>query len=108
MPCASAKGKSRSNRLIFQLLIVMAEKKRSFNSYTQQVCVDNVVSARYRRVDPTNELKGPNASAPPSITYSSRYVTKISDVFDSMNISGSFAIKYGTTGTAPPSLVKTT
>ena len=107
MLCASAKGKSRSNHLIFQSLIVMAKKKnRSFNSYTQQICVDNAVVVKDCKVGPrveeTSTTKPPNASQSRIVTYSSRHVTKLSDVLDSMNISGSHAIKFGTTGTAPP------
>jgi hypothetical protein len=60
---------------------------QGFNSYTQQICINEAVT-----VD-----RPPVTITPPSqiVTYSSRYVSKISDVTNSMNISGALNIKYG-------------
>jgi len=72
----------------------------SFNSYTQQICVDNAVKVTDRKTGNTitdidgGTLKSP--STPQIVTYSSRHVEKLSDVSDSMNISGCLAIKCGT------------
>ena len=81
-------------------------KNRSFNSYTQQICVDNAVVVKDRKVGPrvkeTGTKKIPNASQSRIVTHSSRHVTKLSDVLGSMNISGSHAIKFGTIGSPPP------
>lgn len=99
----------------------------SFNSFTQQICVDNAVVGISSRDDsqpltPTNyvgtnsdgsELPvknteksgndtlfpnlGTTTSKYPSqiVSYSSKYVEKISDVSNDMNISGSLSIRYG-------------
>ena len=71
--------------------------------------MDNAVVVKDREVGPrvekTGTKKTPNASQSRIVMHSSRHVTKLSDVFGSMNISGSHAIKYGTIGRASPSLV---
>jgi hypothetical protein len=63
---------------------------QGFNSYTQQICINEAVTV-------TNP---PTKNIYPSqiVTYSSRYVSKISDVSNSMNISGALNIKYGSVG----------
>ncbi|KAI5856606.1 hypothetical protein BZA05DRAFT_204837 [Tricharina praecox] len=74
---------------------------QGFNSYTQQICVDNAVKVTDRKTGntitdlaETGTVK--NRSNSQIVTYNSRHVDKLSDVSDSMNISGSLAIKYGT------------
>ena len=68
--------------------------------------MDNAVVVKDRKVGPrvedTSTKANPNASHSQIVTYSSRHITKLSDVLDNMNISGSLAIKYGTIGTALP------
>jgi hypothetical protein len=72
----------------------------SFNSYTQQICVDNAVKVTDRKTSSsiTGIADGTlnNRSSSQIVTYSSRQVQKLSEVSDSMNISGSLAIKNGT------------
>ncbi|KAH7038401.1 uncharacterized protein B0I36DRAFT_381409 [Microdochium trichocladiopsis] len=60
-----------------------------FNSYTQTICIDNAVE-----VNPDNKEKVENPSQ--VVTYSSKFVERLSDVVSSMNISYSAAIKKGT------------
>ncbi|OJJ42180.1 hypothetical protein ASPZODRAFT_35469, partial [Penicilliopsis zonata CBS 506.65] len=80
---------------------------QGFNSYTQQICLDKAVlpeaspeakAVREKLIlskggQPANEL-----TAGQIVTYSSRFVDKISDVTDAMNISGSLSIKTATIG----------
>ncbi|CAI6331688.1 unnamed protein product [Periconia digitata] len=102
---------------------------QGFNSFTQQICVDNSVIGISDREDSqpiTPEdyipIAGPDVPAsvvsPPNkkpiqeiidagdgttivrypsqiVTYSSKYVSKLSDVSNDLNISGSLSIKYG-------------
>ena len=71
-----------------------------FNSYTQQNCVNDAVV-----VDP-NEGKGggdqfgvhDGTETSQIVTYCTRYVNKISDVTDAMNISASLSVKAGAVG----------
>jgi hypothetical protein len=78
---------------------------QGFNSYTHQICSDNAVTADV----PSTPSTGSDAAVDtlpttrtiyPSqiVSYSSRFVEKLSDVTDSMNISGSLTIKYGAIG----------
>ena len=86
---------------------------QGFNSYTQQVCLDKAVLPFEGPAPPPKDVKilSPGSSSdgaallqvmpwvkPQIVTYSSRFVDKISDVTDAMNISGSLSIKTATIG----------
>ncbi|MCJ1390224.1 hypothetical protein MMC18_003082 [Xylographa bjoerkii] len=60
-----------------------------FNSYTQTMCIDGAVAVKSK-----NEVKTKNPSQ--VVTYSSKFVERLSDIVSSMNISYSSAIKKGT------------
>lgn len=60
-----------------------------FNSYTHTICIDNAVE-----VTPENKEKVESPSQ--VVTYSSKFVERLSDVVSSMNISYSAAIQKGT------------
>jgi hypothetical protein len=120
-------GKSLQIRLIITLMLA------SFNSFTQEICIDNavvgisdpedsqpLVPATYIPVasDPSsaapvkNQDSGDNKKSVaqvlagddysntvnyPSqvVSYSSKYVSKLSDVSKDLNVSGSLSIRYG-------------
>ena len=60
-----------------------------FNSYTQTMCIDGAVE-----VTKENQVNVENPSQ--VVTYSSKFVERLSDIVSSMNISYSAAIKKGT------------
>lgn len=60
-----------------------------FNSYTQTMCIDGAV-----KVTAENKVNVDNPSQ--VVTYSSKFVERLSDIVSSMNISYSAAIKKGT------------
>jgi hypothetical protein len=60
-----------------------------FNSYTQTMCIHGAVA-----VTRGNKVESDNPSQ--VVTYSSKFVERLSDVVSSMNISYSSAIKKGT------------
>ena len=60
-----------------------------FNSYTQTMCIDGAVDVKGE-----NQVKTDNPSQ--VVTYSSKFVERLSDIVSSMNISYSSAIKKGT------------
>ncbi|KAF2497632.1 hypothetical protein BU16DRAFT_457309 [Lophium mytilinum] len=79
---------------------------QGFNSYTQQICLDNAVllntaENRTKATDESTEVNltgRPPWTKPQIVTYSSRFVDKLSDVTDSMNISGALSIQTATVG----------
>jgi hypothetical protein len=62
-----------------------------FNSYTQTMCIDQAVEIGK---DGITTVRADNPSQ--VVSYSSRFVEKLSDVVDSMNISYGSSIKKGT------------
>lgn len=60
-----------------------------FNSYTQTLCIDGAVE-----VTKGDEIRSENPSQ--VVTYSSKFVERLSDIISSMNVSYSSAIKKGT------------
>ncbi|GME51320.1 Phenylacetyl-ligase [Neofusicoccum parvum] len=97
---------------------------QGFNSYTQQICIDDAVVVDPERLvnvltndgftmdnlrtsligdvnlSATEEQPKTSVKRGPSqiVTYSSRFVDKSSEITDDMNISGSLSIKYGAIG----------
>ncbi|KAL1622537.1 hypothetical protein SLS56_008715 [Neofusicoccum ribis] len=97
---------------------------QGFNSYTQQICIDDAVVVDPERLvnvltndgftmdnlrtslvgdvnlSATEEHPKTSVKRGPSqiVTYSSRFVDKLSEITDDMNISGSLSIKYGAIG----------
>jgi hypothetical protein len=70
---------------------------QGFNSFTQQICMnDAVVQGEPVTDSPTavDDSKGISQI----VSYSSRFVDKLSDVTDAMNVSASLSIKTGTIG----------
>ncbi|KAL6922421.1 hypothetical protein ACHAPO_010842 [Fusarium lateritium] len=63
---------------------------QGFNSYTHELCIDQAVKVKQRK---SVELKGETSQV---VSYSARFVEKLSDVVESMNVSYSSAIKKGT------------
>ncbi|KAH7002964.1 hypothetical protein EDB82DRAFT_439204 [Fusarium venenatum] len=63
---------------------------QGFNSYTHELCIDQAVKVKQRK---TVELKGETSQV---VSYSARFVEKLSDVVETMNVSYSSAIKKGT------------
>ncbi|KAH8597449.1 hypothetical protein B0O99DRAFT_739487 [Bisporella sp. PMI_857] len=70
---------------------------QGFNSYTQKICIDNAVVVDPALAAQTANPTGKNQSSQ-IVSYSSRFVDKLSDVTDAMNIAGSLSIKYGAIG----------
>lgn len=80
---------------------------QGFNSYTHELCIDRAV-----KVNPQNDVKSVEspsqvrtllyliivliANLGQVVSYSSRFVEKLSDVVDTMNVSYSSSIKRGT------------
>ncbi|KAF2014345.1 hypothetical protein BU24DRAFT_481786 [Aaosphaeria arxii CBS 175.79] len=62
---------------------------QGFNSYTHELCIDKAVTVEQENI----ESEGSPAQ---DVTYTSRFVDKLSDVVNSMNISFSSSIKKGT------------
>lgn len=63
---------------------------QGFNSYTHELCIDRAV-----KVNPQNDVKSVESPSQ-VVSYSSRFVEKLSDVVDTMNVSYSSSIKRGT------------
>ncbi|EKJ79151.1 hypothetical protein FPSE_00752 [Fusarium pseudograminearum CS3096] len=63
---------------------------QGFNSYTHELCIDQAVKVKQRK---SVESKGETSQV---VSYSARFVEKLSDVVESMNVSYSSAIKKGT------------
>ncbi|OBS29592.1 hypothetical protein FPOA_03529 [Fusarium poae] len=63
---------------------------QGFNSYTHELCIDQAVKVKQRK---SVELKGETSQV---VSYSARFVEKLSDVVETMNVSYSSAIKKGT------------
>ncbi|KAK6725252.1 hypothetical protein SNK04_004057 [Fusarium graminearum] len=63
---------------------------QGFNSYTHELCIDQAVKVKQRK---NVESKGETSQV---VSYSARFVEKLSDVVETMNVSYSSAIKKGT------------
>ncbi|KAF7526536.1 hypothetical protein G7054_g10736 [Neopestalotiopsis clavispora] len=63
---------------------------QGFNSYTHELCIDHAVKVKQRKVTDKS------AQTSQVVSYSARFVEKLSDVVESMNVSYSSAIKKGT------------
>ncbi|KAI5776497.1 hypothetical protein EDC01DRAFT_463456 [Geopyxis carbonaria] len=72
---------------------------QGFNSHTQKICIDNAVllDNGYKKpaAVPAPEVKEPQKQ---NVTYTARFVDKLSDIVEATNLSPSFAIKSGTIG----------
>ncbi|KAJ7093719.1 hypothetical protein C8R44DRAFT_989861 [Mycena epipterygia] len=70
-----------------------------FNSFTQQLCINDVVKAKdnqpatERNLRPQYKKGEMESSTSQVVTWSAKFVDRISEVTDSMNISGSLEIK---------------
>ncbi|KAK0710653.1 hypothetical protein B0H67DRAFT_610943 [Lasiosphaeris hirsuta] len=62
-----------------------------FNSYTQTICIDQAVAVD-KQTGSVVRSEGPSQS----VTYSSRFVSKLSEILSTMNISYGSSIKKGT------------
>ncbi|KAF3762918.1 hypothetical protein M406DRAFT_45333, partial [Cryphonectria parasitica EP155] len=76
---------------------------QGFNSYTQQICVDDAVFAdRFEGMATSDEKYNFDASGArgPSqtVTYSSRFIDRLSDVTEDMAISGALSVKMAKIG----------
>ncbi|KAJ9613426.1 hypothetical protein H2200_003368 [Cladophialophora chaetospira] len=71
---------------------------QGFNSYTQQICIDNAVARGPPQAARNNNSTGNQTGVSQIVSYSSRFVEKLSDITDSMNISASMSIKTNTIG----------
>ena len=67
---------------------------QGFNSFLQVPCIDNAVSFDESKVVVDRAQAGPGGVSQ-VVSYSSRFVEKISDVVRSMNISAGSSIKSG-------------
>ncbi|XP_014562071.1 hypothetical protein COCVIDRAFT_22035 [Bipolaris victoriae FI3] len=73
---------------------------QGFNSFTQQICMTDAVTQGTHDVpSPYSEDQQPKGISQ-IVSYSSRFVDKLSDVTDLMNVSASLSIKTGTIGGA--------
>jgi hypothetical protein len=67
---------------------------QGFNSFLQTPCIDDAV--RHKPSNIRSRPPGPAATAvPQTVTYSSRFVERISDVVRGMNISAAATVKNG-------------
>ncbi|KAK3933940.1 hypothetical protein QBC46DRAFT_400905 [Diplogelasinospora grovesii] len=64
-----------------------------FNSYTQQLCINNAVVRDNGSRDPTAEQK-PKLPMAQEVTYKTSVIDKVTDVTNAMNINPAFSIKY--------------
>ncbi|KAJ5748584.1 uncharacterized protein N7511_010280 [Penicillium nucicola] len=64
-----------------------------FNSFTQQLCIDNAV-VRNDNAEPALEIELKEKDIPQEVTYKTSIVDKVTDVTSAMNISAAFLIKY--------------
>ncbi|EMD85057.1 hypothetical protein COCC4DRAFT_31650 [Bipolaris maydis ATCC 48331] len=72
---------------------------QGFNSFTQQICMTDAVTQGEDVPSPYSEDQQPKGISQ-IVSYSSRFVDKLSDVIDVMNVSASLSIKTGTIGGA--------
>lgn len=74
-----------------------------FNSYTQQICIDdavvidperaeNVVTMTENQEDTTFDSTAPGGPSQ-TVVYTSRFINKLSDITNDMSVSGSLSIK---------------
>jgi hypothetical protein len=83
-----------------------------YNSYTQQLCINDAVKKADKVPATEDDLKSEPASYGVSqvVTYTSKYVTKVSDVTDALNVSGALEIKLtaiNASGSAKASFIDT-
>ncbi|CVL08477.1 uncharacterized protein FPRN_13219 [Fusarium proliferatum] len=69
---------------------------QGFNSFLQQPCIDRAVKLTQADLQTQAARAGGPSNASQVVSYSSRFVEKISDVVRSMNISAASSIKVGT------------
>jgi len=70
---------------------------QGFNSFTQQICLNEAVVRGEDLSDPSDNSDGSKGISQ-IVSYSSRFVDKLSDITDAMNVSASLSIKTGTIG----------
>ncbi|CAO2650018.1 Nn.00g013100.m01.CDS01 [Neocucurbitaria sp. VM-36] len=70
---------------------------QGFNSFTQQICMNDAVVQGDPVPDPPAPIDGSKRISQ-IVSYSSRFVDKLSDITDAMNVSASLSIKTGTIG----------
>ena len=98
MPCVSAWGAPSFLLLFFNLSFIY--HTHSFNSFTQQLCIDGAVkmaggeNATEANLSPANNaasMGGPdggNGNISQVVSWTARFVDRISEVTDSMNVGG--------------------
>ncbi|KAF2007639.1 hypothetical protein P154DRAFT_152 [Amniculicola lignicola CBS 123094] len=64
---------------------------QGFNSYTQKTCIDGAVGPKID--EPKEAVSASQKEVSQIVSYSSRFVEKLSDITDAMNISASLSIK---------------
>ncbi|KAI3531206.1 hypothetical protein CSPX01_14339 [Colletotrichum filicis] len=64
-----------------------------FNSFTQQLCINNAV-VKERSGDVSEKSKPPGQAQ--AVTYKTSVIDKVTDVINAMNINAAFSIKYDT------------
>lgn len=69
---------------------------QGFNSFLQQPCIDRAVKLTQADLQTQAARAGGPSNVSQVVSYSSRFVEKISDVVRSMNISAASSIKVGT------------
>ncbi|KLP16646.1 Uncharacterized protein LW94_7661 [Fusarium fujikuroi] len=69
---------------------------QGFNSFLQQPCIDGAVKLTQADLQTQAARAGGPSNVSQAVSYSSRFVEKISDVVRSMNISAASSIKVGT------------
>ncbi|KAJ7616090.1 hypothetical protein FB45DRAFT_1107156 [Roridomyces roridus] len=77
---------------------------QGFNSFLQTPCVFDAVSVKLKETSSKSSRKSGRSEVPQVVSYSSRFVDKISDVTRSMNISSGSSIKHGTVTSSGNSL----
>lgn len=70
---------------------------QGFNSFTQKICMNDAVVKGSTVTDRASSDDRPKGISQ-IVSYSSRFVDKLSDVTDAMNVSASLSIKTGTIG----------
>ena len=68
---------------------------QGFNSFLKVPCIENAVAFDHSKVAVERADAGSPAGVSQAVSYSSRFVKKISDVVQSMNISAASSIKSG-------------
>ncbi|KAK4197960.1 hypothetical protein QBC40DRAFT_205879 [Triangularia verruculosa] len=66
-----------------------------FNSYTQQLCINNAV-IRDKSIQDMIEPEKPRLPMAQEVTYKTSVIDKVTDVTNAMNINAAFSIKYDT------------